>query len=116
MGLDRPTEETLDAIDQLARSVLAALLVLAACGERSPPLEVTVSPVRALMSTPVAWVEPNVSLIDLATTFETAAVSAVPVMSGDHLDGVVSERDIVRLLSSGCDPSDVASEAPLKGA
>jgi CBS domain-containing protein len=63
--------------------------------------------VGALMSTPVACVEPNVSLIELATTLEAEAVGAVPVMSGDHLDGVVSERDIVRALSAGGEPTDV---------
>jgi CBS domain-containing protein len=40
-------------------------------------------------------------------TLEAEAVGAVAVMSGDHLDGVVSERDIVRALSAGGDPADV---------
>lgn len=72
----------------------------------TPPLEPD-DPIRTLMSTPVAWVEPSVSLIELAATLETEAVGAVPVMSGDHLDGVVSERAIVRTLSRGGTPSDV---------
>lgn len=63
--------------------------------------------VEALMSIPVAWVEPDMSLIDLASALEREAVGAVAVMSGDHLDGVVSERDIVRALSSGGDPAEV---------
>ena len=64
-------------------------------------------PVRTLMSTPVAWVEPTVSLMELAATLATDAVGAVAVMSGDHFDGVVSERDVVRTLSRGGVLSDV---------
>ncbi len=63
--------------------------------------------VRALMSTPVVSVEPNVSLVELAATLEAETVGAVPVVSGDHLEGVVSERDIVRALSAGGNPADV---------
>lgn len=64
-------------------------------------------PVRELMSMPVAWIEPDVSLFDLAAKLEEERVGALPVMSGDHLDGVVSERDIVRTLSAGGDPTEV---------
>lgn len=63
--------------------------------------------VRALMSTPVAWVEPSVSLVDLAVTLETEAVGAIAILSGDHLDGVASERDVVPALAAGGDPADV---------
>lgn len=81
---------------------------LAERGEASPDVDIEPDDaVRALMSTPVAWVEPSVSLIELAATLETEAVGAVAVMSGDHLDGVVSERDIVRALSAARDPGDV---------
>lgn len=72
----------------------------------TPPLEPD-DPIRTLMSTPVAWVEPNVSLIELAATLEAEAVGAVPVITGDHLDGVVSERDVVHALSAGGDLTDV---------
>jgi len=64
-------------------------------------------PIRVLMSMPVASVEPTMSLADLAATLETEGVGAVTVMTGDHLDGVVSERDIVRALSAGGDPTEV---------
>ncbi|HVM54140.1 MAG TPA: CBS domain-containing protein [Acidimicrobiales bacterium] len=64
-------------------------------------------PVRVLMSTPAASADPNVSLFDLAATLEAEGVGAVTLMTADHLDGVVSERDIVRALAAGCDPADV---------
>lgn len=64
-------------------------------------------PVRVLMSMPIAWIEPDVSLADLATKLAVEGVGALAVMSGDHLDGVVSERDIVRALAAGGDPTEV---------
>lgn len=64
-------------------------------------------PVRVLMSTPVASVDPNATLLDLATTLQLERVGAVTVMTDGRLQGVVSERDIVRALSAGGDPSDV---------
>ena len=63
--------------------------------------------IRTLMSTPVAWIEPDVSLIELATWLETESVGAVAVMTGGRLEGVVSERDVVRALSRGGDPTEV---------
>ena len=37
----------------------------------------------------------------------SAVVGAAAVMSGDRLDGIISERDIVRALAACCTPSDV---------
>ena len=75
-------------------------------------------PVRVLMSIPVASVDPTISLADLAAKLEIEGVGAVVVMTGDRLEGVVSERDIVRALSAGGDPTevwaaDVMSDEPL---
>ncbi|HET9443405.1 MAG TPA: CBS domain-containing protein [Acidimicrobiales bacterium] len=64
-------------------------------------------PVRLLMARPVAWVEPELTLAQLATRLGDESVGAVPVISGDRLEGVVSERDIVRALAAGADPDDV---------
>lgn len=64
-------------------------------------------PVRVLMSTPPASVDPNISLVALASTLETEGVGAVAVMTADHLDGVVSERDVLRALAGGGDPTEV---------
>ncbi len=61
----------------------------------APPLEPD-APISTLMSTPVAWVEPTASLIEVAATLETEGVGAAAVLSGDHLYGVVSERDVVQ--------------------
>lgn len=64
-------------------------------------------PVRVLMSMPVARIEPDVSLADVAAKLAAECVGALAVMSGDHLDGVVSERDIVRAVAAGGDPTEV---------
>lgn len=75
-------------------------------------------PVSSLMSSPVAWVVPEMSLVELAATLEHEAVGAVPVLSAHQLAGVVSERDVVRALAGGGDPgeiwaADVMAELPL---
>lgn len=64
-------------------------------------------PVRLLVSEPLAWIEPGATLLDLASKLELEQIGAVTVMTGDRFDGVVSERDIVRALAAGCDPSEV---------
>ncbi len=64
-------------------------------------------PVSAVMATPMARIEPEVSLIELATALEAEGVGALAVMGGDDLEGVVSERDVVRALARGGDPGEV---------
>jgi CBS domain-containing protein len=64
-------------------------------------------PVRVLVSEPLAWIEPEVSLAALAAKLDLEQVGAVAVMSGDRLDGIISERDIVRALAACCTPGDV---------
>jgi CBS domain-containing protein len=63
--------------------------------------------VSAVMSTPVASIAPDVSLLDVVSTLEAEAVGALPVLRDGHLEGVVSERDVVRALAGGCDPADL---------
>jgi CBS domain-containing protein len=64
-------------------------------------------PVRLLASVPMVSIEPTVSLADLAAKLEVERVGAVAVMSGGQLDGVISERDIVRALAEHGDPDDI---------
>ena len=62
-----------------------------------------------LMSFPVASVEPQRVAHGARRNVGDRAVGAVAVMSRDHLDGVVSERDIVRALSVGEDPANACA-------
>lgn len=64
-------------------------------------------PIRLLASTPIVSIESNASLAELAAKIDLEQVGAVAVMSGDHLEGVVSERDIVRALAAHGEPEDV---------
>jgi|HigsolmetaAR202D_1030399.scaffolds.fasta_scaffold26488_1 CBS domain-containing protein len=64
-------------------------------------------PVRLVASEPVVTVEPTVTLSDLATKLELARVGAVAVTSDGRLDGVISERDLVRAVAARADPDDV---------
>jgi CBS domain-containing protein len=64
-------------------------------------------PIRLLASVPMVSVEPTTSLADLAAKLDVERVGAVAVMTGDHLDGVISERDIVRALAAHGDPTEV---------
>jgi len=76
-------------------------------------------PIRVLISVPMVSTTPESSLAELAAKLEVEQVGAVAVISGDHLDGVVSERDIVRALAAHGDPADVwaadvMAEAPVR--
>jgi len=64
-------------------------------------------PIRLLVSVPMVSMELHASIAELAAKIDLEQVGAVAVMSGDHLDGVVSERDIVRALAAHGEPEDV---------
>jgi CBS domain-containing protein len=64
-------------------------------------------PIRLLISIPAATIEPNTSLSELAGKLERECVGALAVMEGDRLEGVVSERDVVRAVAARVDPSDL---------
>ncbi|HET6953731.1 MAG TPA: CBS domain-containing protein [Acidimicrobiales bacterium] len=72
----------------------------------------THGPVRLLMATPVVAVDPTASLRAAAVVLGAEDIGAVVVQGTGGLDGVLSERDIVRALAAGADPD----EAPVAGA
>jgi CBS domain-containing protein len=47
----------------------------------------------------VISIKPSVTISDVSTTLSHNRIGAVPVMEGDHLAGIVSERDIVHCLA-----------------
>lgn len=47
----------------------------------------------------VASVKPDATIADIATVLAHRRIGAVPVLDGDHLAGIVSERDIVQCLA-----------------
>jgi CBS domain-containing protein len=64
-------------------------------------------PVHLLVSVPIVWAEPHAALANLARQLGEEHVGALLVMDGDLLAGMISERDLVRVLASGDDASDV---------
>ena len=64
-------------------------------------------PVRVVMSAPVASIEPNATLADMAGMLAKELVGALPILEGDKIEGIVSERDLVRAIAAGASCDDV---------
>src|SRR5688572_13793943 len=56
-------------------------------------------PVHLLVSVPIVWAEPHAPLAELARQLGEEHVGALLVMDGDLLAGMISERDLVRVLA-----------------
>jgi CBS domain-containing protein len=62
--------------------------------------------IRDLMTTNPQTVEPSTPIVEVARVMRDADVGPVPVVEGDRLVGVVTDRDIVvRVVADGNDPS-----------
>ena len=68
-------------------------------------LEAGLLPVSILATDTVARVAPDASLNGVARAMTDADVGLLVVGRGDDVDGVVSERDIVRAIAAGHDPN-----------
>ena len=78
--------------------------------QRSPAPEPQLEPgdpIHLLVSLPIVWAEPHAALAELARQLGEEHVGALVVMDGDRLAGMISERDLVRVLASGDDARDV---------
>src|SRR5690606_7232638 len=72
-----------------------------------------------VMGTPPAVVHPELCLRDVARCLEEADVGAAIVTRDDRVEGVISERDVVRALAGGADPdliwaADVMTPEPIQ--
>jgi len=62
--------------------------------------------IRDLMTTNPQTVEPSTPIVEVARVMRDADVGPVPVVEGDRLVGLVTDRDIVvRVVADGKDPS-----------
>jgi len=62
--------------------------------------------IRDLMTTNPQTVEPSTPIVEVARVMRDADVGPVPVVEGDRLIGLVTDRDIVvRVVADGNDPS-----------
>ena len=67
--------------------------------------------VSEIMTTNVATAEPDSTLEEVATMMKDENVGAIPVVDGDELVGIVTDRDIVvRCIAEGKDPSECEAE------
>lgn len=66
--------------------------------------------VRERMSAPVAFVEPDVPLAALVGAVEARGVSALPVVEGGALLGIVSTTDLVRATAAPAEPAPRARD------
>lgn len=64
--------------------------------------------VRDIMTTTVESVSPDTDLVMIARRMKELNVGAVPVVEGDQLIGIITDRDIVvRVVAEGQNPQDV---------
>ena len=70
------------------------------------------APIQAFMARTVARVSPDATLAEVAEKLSAVEVGALVVSSGtDEVDGVISERDVVRAVGTGKDPTSVLAGA-----
>lgn len=71
----------------------------------APNVNTTNLPIASLTGDAVVEVPPEASLAAVAAVLVDADVGAVVVRTGDRPSGVVSERDLVRSMAAGHDPT-----------
>lgn len=72
--------------------------------------------VRELMTTDVTYAAPETTLDDVARMMRDEDAGAIPVLDGDDLVGIVTDRDIVvRCIAEGDDPREVTAEEVITG-
>jgi CBS domain-containing protein len=68
-----------------------------------------VTPVRSVMVWPVATIEHDASLTEVAEALAADEIGALCVVENDALAGIVSERDVVSHVAAGADPDHLTA-------
>lgn len=72
---------------------------------------------RDIMTTPAETLKPTATLVEAAQRLRDLNVGSLPILDGDHLGGVVTDRDIVvRGVAEGLDPSSTTVAEVATGA
>lgn len=72
---------------------------------------------RDIMTTPAETLAPTATLTEAARQLRDLNVGSLPILDGDHLVGVVTDRDIVvRGIAEGLDPSSATVAEVATGA
>ncbi len=63
---------------------------------------------RDIMTPEVEWVDANDTIVDVARRLTDVDVGAMPIVDGNRLRGMVTDRDIVtKVIAKGLDPAEV---------
>jgi CBS domain-containing protein len=62
------------------------------------------APVRLIMAVPAVSIAPTATLRRVTRLLEEEGIGAVVVLAQNELQGLLSERDVVRALADGADP------------
>ena len=68
--------------------------------------------IREVMSTTLLTVDATETISDAAAQMDGRGVGAALVMNGEHLSGILTERDILRAVATGQDRGDAACGCP----
>lgn len=72
--------------------------------------------IREIMTTNVEVAEPDDTLDEIATMMRDQDVGSIPVVEGDALIGIITDRDIVvRCVAEGKNPSEIAADEIISG-
>jgi CBS domain-containing protein len=72
--------------------------------------------VREIMTTDVRCAAPETTLDDVARMMREEDTGAIPVLDGDDLVGIVTDRDIVvRCIAEGDDPREITAQEVISG-
>ncbi len=72
--------------------------------------------VRDIMTTGVECAAPDTSLKEIASMMKDEDVGAIPVVEGEELTGIITDRDIVvRCIAAGNDPAETEADEILSG-
>ena len=74
------------------------------------PIAPSALPMSAVAADDVVRVDATATLAEIAGVMVTQSVGAVVVGTPDSPFGVVSERDVVRAVADGADPSTTAAD------
>jgi CBS domain-containing protein len=69
--------------------------------------------ISAIMTTDLATVGPEYNVADVASVMDARGIGSVIVLEDDRVLGILTERDILRVVGGGEDPKNVAAHEAL---
>ena len=69
--------------------------------------------ISAIMTTDLATVGPEYNVADVARVMDARGIGSVIVLEDDRVLGILTERDILKVIGAGEDPKNVAAHEAL---